>query len=229
VADRRRSPAVFTMAELDGLVRVCPDPVYVLLGSDCGLRVSEICRVCPDDIDAGHPGWVHVVGKGNLRRVVPMTRRLGAAIREEDIRRASYGVDDAVPYVARTPRTVRRWLRRDMRAAGIVVAGRSVHTLRHSYATRMVDAGVGLQVVQALMGHADMGTTAIYLHSSVERLARAAEALDSWDVVHGSPRWVCPDLWDIGTSRVVGGARPGRPSSARGLRRVVRRRRRRRA
>jgi len=153
--------------------------VWLLLATDAGLRNAEIRSVSPDHVLTS--GLIYVRGKGDVQRTVPMTSRLVNAIRLEDLDRLQTHTPPQRPYVTVSARTLQRRFRRLARAAGIYLPGRCVHTLRHSYATRLLDAGVRLHVAQRLLGHASVQTTSIYLHASRTALAQAARKLEIHD------------------------------------------------
>jgi len=69
--------------------------------------------------------------------------------------------------------------RRAKSAAGIKKKGVSVHTLRHSYATHLLEAGVNLRIIQKNLGHADISTTMIYLHLTTKGMEDACQIINS--------------------------------------------------
>lgn len=140
-----------------------------------GLRVSEAVGLRLDGIDL-HAGHVRVTGKGDRERLVPM----GAVA----VERLTDYLRGARPALARgrsaaclfitsrgramTRQTCWHMLRRRALMCGIEPV--SPHALRHSFATHLLDHGADLRVVQALLGHADIGTTQVYTHVSRARL-----------------------------------------------------------
>lgn len=143
----------------------------ISLAGDCGLRVAELTSVCASDVNRSSLG-LRVMGKGRKVRVVPIPARVAALL---PLWRQLSTNPRLVP---RSSRTVRRWVRAAAVAAGVYLpVGNAVHTLRHTYATRLIRAGVRLDVVQRLLGHARLSTTAVYLHSSMDDLHDAMAAL----------------------------------------------------
>jgi integrase/recombinase XerC len=144
-----------------------------------GMRVSELQGLDWQDIDAVSQ-QVKVRGKGRKERIVPVGDHATRALRNYERRRAELATpprgrtDRAAVFVGKTGKrlTVRG-------VQKIVVAfldeiaegsGLSTHSLRHSFATHLLDAGADLRAVQELLGHASVSTTQIYTHTSVERL-----------------------------------------------------------
>jgi len=142
----------------------------------CGLRVSEATGLTATQLNL-EAGFVTVLGKGGKERVVP----IGAAARTA---LAEYLTAERPRLVGARPspwvfvraggkpisrQTVWKLVRKASLAAGI---GKRVspHTLRHTFATHLLGGGADLRVVQALLGHADVGTTQTYTHVAPTRL-----------------------------------------------------------
>jgi integrase/recombinase XerD len=141
-----------------------------------GLRVSEL--VLLKSIEVGmNEGVLRVTGKGNKTRLVPFGEEAGAWIARylTDARPQIMAgqVDDALFVTARGGPMTRQmfWtlIKKHALAAGISVR-LSPHTLRHAFATHLINHGADLRVVQLLLGHADISTTQIYTHVARERL-----------------------------------------------------------
>lgn len=160
----------------DGTFESLRDLAVLELFYSSGLRLSELCGLNLADLDL-LADQVKVRGKGRKERLVPMGSRAVRALRgyldarERDAMRA--GADRRAVFVTRRglrvgPRTVQRLVHRVF--DGIGVDGARVHSLRHTFATHLLNAGADLRAVQELLGHASLSTTQIYTHTSVERL-----------------------------------------------------------
>jgi integrase/recombinase XerC len=147
----------------------------LLYGS--GLRLSELHGMNVEELDY-ITGQVKVRGKGRKERIVPLTDSAARAVRRYEMRRREVpGTRERGPLFVshRGERLSRRTIQRSVRhllvAAG-ESGGASVHSLRHSFATHLLDAGADLMAVKELLGHASLSTTRIYTHTSRERLQR---------------------------------------------------------
>jgi integrase/recombinase XerD len=146
-----------------------------------GLRVSELCGLRVADLDLER-GLVAARGKGGKRRLVPVGEvALGHAVQYlSEVRarhaRASGGAKTALFASPRgghfTRESFWRMVRRYAVAAGIVPLP-SPHKLRHSFATHLLRGGADLRAVQAMLGHADLGTTEIYTHVAPDHVRAA--------------------------------------------------------
>lgn len=143
-----------------------------------GIRLSELCGMNLEDLDL-LADQVKVRGKGRKERIVPVGSRAVLAMRRYlNLREAVVakpGSDRRAVFVSRrgkrlAPRGVQRLVHAML--DGIGVDGLRVHSLRHTFATHMLDAGADLRAVQELLGHASLSTTQIYTHTSVERLKK---------------------------------------------------------
>ena len=177
--DRPQTEAVFAAAEAragqddPGAVR---DLAMLELFYSSGLRLSELAGADLADLDL-LGDQVKVRGKGRKERIVPVGKRAGAALRRwldvRDVLASGPGADRRALFLnlrgrRLTARSVQRAMHALLAAAG--GAGLKVHSLRHTFATHLLDAGADLRAVQELLGHASLSTTQIYTHTSVERL-----------------------------------------------------------
>jgi integrase/recombinase XerC len=143
-----------------------------------GLRVSEAVGLDLGDLDLAE-GTARVRGKGGKERLAPLgseaARALAAYLPERAARLEAAGrVGEGALFLNKNGgrldvRSVRRLLRRRADAAGIR-ARVTPHTLRHSFATHLLNRGADLRAVQELLGHEDLATTQIYTHVTVHRL-----------------------------------------------------------
>ena len=143
-----------------------------------GLRLSELGGMNLEDLDL-LSDQLKVRGKGRKERIVPVGSRAVLALRRYlRLREAVVsrpGADRRAVFVSRrgkrlTGRAIQRIVHRML--DGIGGDGLRVHSLRHTFATHMLDAGADLRAVQELLGHASLSTTQIYTHTSVERLKK---------------------------------------------------------
>ncbi|MBO7675577.1 MAG: tyrosine recombinase XerD [Atopobiaceae bacterium] len=152
----------------------------------CGLRVSELCGLDLRFVMADE-GLVRVLGKGSKERVVPLLGAAASAL-EEYVRvwrpqLARVGrPEDAVFLNRRGGRLSRQTVHAVCERYGRLVGieGLHPHTLRHSYATHLVEGGADLRVVQELLGHANIATTQIY--SNIDRTHVR------WEYLNAHPR-----------------------------------------
>lgn len=142
----------------------------------CGLRVSELVGVSTEQVNLNQ-GVVKLMGKGSKERLVPLGDEAADWLQQyiDDSRPAMAG--DAVArqlFITRRGKAMTRqafWYRL-RHYAGIAGISKklSPHTLRHAFATHLLNHGADLRVVQMLLGHSDLSTTQIYTHVARERL-----------------------------------------------------------
>jgi integrase/recombinase XerC len=143
-----------------------------------GMRLAELIGLNLRMVDL-LSDQVKVMGKGRKERILPigskavLALRRYLAVREDVVARK--GANRQAVFVSRlgkrlAPRSAQRAMRGLFQAIG--EDGLRVHSLRHSFATHLLDAGADLRAVQELLGHASLSTTQIYTHTSVERLKK---------------------------------------------------------
>ena len=189
----RRLPRVPKAAEVASLLDEAPaeggiaaavarrDAAVLEILYGAGLRVGELCGLGPSDVDL-RGGLVTVLGKRSKIRRVPLGEAAIAAIRAyldggRTILSGPASPPDALFLNRRgrrlTPRDVRRILERRLLTDGRAI---SPHTLRHAYATHLLEGGADLRAVQELLGHADVATTQLYTHLTKDRLRAVYDA-----------------------------------------------------
>jgi integrase/recombinase XerC len=168
------------------------DRAIIELAYSSGLRLAEVQGVNDGDLDLDR-GLVRVTGKGDKERIVPVGKGALSAVRDYlacrgDLAdpRAEQGEERPLFVSNRGTRISRRQIQRGMASwiewvvrtrgemapeEGIEVL--SIHALRHSFATHMLDSGADLMAVKELLGHRSLSTTRVYTHTSRERLVQA--------------------------------------------------------
>lgn len=171
-------PEVLTTAEVDQLEasidRSKPEgqrnrAIIEVLFS-CGLRVSELTHLRLSDLFLDE-GYIRVMGKGSKERLVPISNRAVHELQlwfyDRNLMTIKAGEEDYVFLNRRGAHLTRTMIlimvKRQAEAAGIQKTI-SPHTLRHSFATALLEGGADLRVIQAMLGHEDIGTTEIYTH-----------------------------------------------------------------
>lgn len=179
----KRLPSFLDPAEVETLLNMpdrktligCRDAAILEVLYSTGMRIGELVAL---DVDSLNPDeTVKVRGKGKKERLVPLGRPAAQAIREYLARRHEFGAESQDPRALflshvgtrLTPRAISYRLREYLKAAGIQKRV-SPHTLRHSFATHLLNGGADLRIVQEMLGHASLSTTQVYTHVTTERL-----------------------------------------------------------
>lgn len=191
-APPRRLPKALSVTDVERLLQAAAvgdtpaalrDRALLEVLYGCGARVSEATGLDVDDLELGRSedgggGVVRLFGKGSKERIVPMGRFARDALDtwlvrgRPEMARAGRGTP-AVFVNARGGRLSRQSAWTAIRAAAEragIRAEVSPHTLRHSFATHLLDGGADVRVVQELLGHASVTTTQIYTHVSTQHL-----------------------------------------------------------
>jgi integrase/recombinase XerD len=141
---------------------------------DGGLRVSEVCAIDRSDIYS--EGLVAAKGKGNKHRIVPIGERTAAMIQRyiKESRKDTF--DSPALFITGTGKridrvTIWRFIKTYAKSAGIKKSI-SPHTLRHSFATHLLEKGIDIRIIQEMLGHEDIGTTSKYIHITIPTLKK---------------------------------------------------------
>lgn len=172
-------PDVLSVAQMDALLsaphdctpRALRDQAILEVLYGCGLRASEAVGLDLGDVLLDE-GYLRVVGKGNKERIAPVSGAAASALVDyldhgrDGLRKPSAKPTAAVFLNARGGRLTRQSLHAVVARAGRVIGVQNLHphTLRHSFATHMLEGGADLRVIQEILGHADISTTQIYTH-----------------------------------------------------------------
>lgn len=188
----QKLPVVLSLGEVGGILKCVRAPHYrACLGLiyACGLRLLEGVQMPIKGID-GARQQVHVYGgKGNKDRYVPLPAVTLAMLRQHWVTHRHpvwlFPQLKGTPDQPMDPTGVQRVFQAARRESGVRKAA-TVHTLRHSYATHLLEAGVNLRTIQLYLGHRSLTTTARYLHLTTHGQAHSRQAIDQmlrtlWD------------------------------------------------
>lgn len=182
-AKSKKLPVVLSPEEVRTVLSLVRSPVQEMALTmiyACGLRLSEGAHLKIGDIDTERMlVWVRH-GKGGKDRSVPLPKRTLEMLRHywRNGQPRSWLFPSRRTNGPISLSSLQRTFRDVVRQSGIVKSA-SVHTLRHSYATHLLERGVDLRVIQSLLGHTSPNTTAIYTHLTENVVGRLALSLNS--------------------------------------------------
>lgn len=180
----KKLPRCLSVNEVDRLIKAPDDTTDVGIRDAailelfyaCGLRISELAQLPLKYVDL-EEGMIRICGKGSKYRLAPIGREAHRKLVAWLHRRPKWARRDDALFIGRSGKrlsrtTVWRLVKRYALKANIPHAI-TPHMLRHSFATHLLDNGADLRAVQEMLGHADIGTTQIYTHVSLERISQA--------------------------------------------------------
>ena len=171
-------PKVISLEDIENILHAelkSQEKLIVELLYGCGLRVSELTNLKITDIDT-KTGFVRCYGKGSKERIVPIGKKVKDALNkyipERDFLIQKFDLQTKNLLISEHGR---KYTRQDVynfihEQGKKINKNISPHTLRHSYATHLLENGADLRVVQELLGHSDVATTQLYTHISKKRL-----------------------------------------------------------
>ena len=174
----QRLPKVVSVKEIDEMLHNNLTPlehVMMELLYSCGLRVSELVNLKLNDIDLSSK-YVRCFGKGSKERIIPIGEQAKMMLKEyfptRDLLIKKYNLTTKNLLIKDNGHFVTRQdVYNFIHAQGkLIHKNISQHTLRHSFATHLLENGADLRVVQELLGHSDVSTTQLYTHISKKRL-----------------------------------------------------------
>lgn len=183
----QRLPKVITIKEVEELLHENLTPlehVIMELLYSCGLRVSELVNLKLTDIDLASK-YVRCFGKGSKERIIPMGEIAKQVIKEylpeRDLLLKKYNLSTKRLFILPNGRLINRQDVYNLihERGKLIHKNISPHTLRHSFATHLLENGADLRVVQELLGHSDVSTTQLYTHISKKRLKEVYFAINS--------------------------------------------------
>jgi len=179
----QRLPEVLSVEEVESIIEAAPSLKYkaaFMLAYGSGLRTDEVVHLEPQHIDSKRMLIRVERGKGNKDRQVLLPKSLIEELRRcwKTYRPQRYLIEGKVPGQPIAATSIQRAFRTACKKAGVLkhVTPRS---LRHAFATHLVEAGTRLQAVQALLGHQSLNTTTVYAHLAKTWLAEVKSPLDN--------------------------------------------------
>jgi site-specific recombinase XerD len=176
-------PEVLSMQEVLALFAAIKSVKYKAIlatAYGAGLRISEVCALKPTDIDSQRM-LIHVrLGKGNKDRYVMLGETVLALLREhyKTARlKGDYLFPGQKPKTHICPSAVSQVMKKIVRQAGLSKKA-TLHTLRHCFATHLLESGYDIRIVQALLGHASIRTTQRYTHITDRLIGLTRSPLD---------------------------------------------------
>ena len=174
----KKLPKVISVKEIEEMLKSDLTPVeHVILELlySCGLRVSELVNLKVPDIDLGSK-YVRCFGKGSKERIIPIGEKAKKTVQEYLAKRnfllKKYNLNTKSLLILDNGKFVnRQYVYNFIHSRGkIIHKNISPHTLRHSFATHLLENGADLRAVQELLGHSNVSTTQLYTHISKKRL-----------------------------------------------------------
>ncbi len=179
---RRKLPCVLTIEEIKSIlagVRTARIKMLLTMIYACGLRLSEATHLRMGDVDMARM-QVKVTGKGGKDRYVPLARRskelLEAYLKQH--RPTPWLFTDKQGHAPCPSGTVQKAFRAALRQTDIDKPA-TVHTLRHSYATHLLENGIDIRIIQAALGHKHPSTTMVYAHLSAKSTTAFSKVVDA--------------------------------------------------
>jgi site-specific recombinase XerD len=181
----KKLPKHFTLHEIEDLLNI-PDlndnfgirnKAILELIYSCGMRISEVCHCQMSQLDLGQR-IIRIRGKGNKERIVPIGRKAIQAIKRYLKIRTSFisRESDSSLFLSKSGKPISENVMREILERYIILVaktkGYSPHSIRHSFATHLLERGADLRAVQEMLGHSNLSTTEIYTHLSLRDLKK---------------------------------------------------------
>ncbi len=176
----KRLPEVLTKDEVRNLIDstdTVKSRLIVSLLYSTGIRVSELVNLKVEDLNLTEKtGWVRK-GKGNKDRLIVMSESLASELKDYlgNRKENKYIFSKDKPL---TTRNVQKIIKGARHRAGINKKT-TPHTLRHSFATHLLEQGIDIRVIQAMLGHSSLSTTQVYTHISSDQLKKVKNPFDN--------------------------------------------------
>ena len=183
----KRLPKVMTLKEIKEIFHsglTAEQSLIVELLYGCGLRVSELVNLKVSDIDLKSK-YIQCMGKGSKERLIPFGNKakdaLNKYLKGRETLISKYNITTKRLFITQTGRLINRQdIYNLIRKLGEKIHKHiSPHTLRHTFATHLLENGADLRVVQELLGHSDVSTTQLYTHITKKRLKEVYFAINN--------------------------------------------------
>jgi len=183
-AHRNKLPAVMDVQEMYNTINAISNTKHktlIALLYSTGMRLGEIASLKIADVDSKLMRIKVVEGKGKKDRFVPLSEQMLLQLRDyyRQYKPAIYLFNGAGSGKKYACRTIQHIMQTTLAKIGLQHKNYSVHTIRHSFATHLVDNGADLQLVQELMGHHHLAQTTQYLHLSSKRINNTVNPYDA--------------------------------------------------
>ena len=178
-------PRVFSVAEVKQMLTVIPNlkhRVMTGLFYGTGLRINELVHVKIDDIDS-KSFQIKVTGKGRKDRYTLLPKQLLEDLRKYYLQHKpqTYLFEGQTAGKPMHPRSIQHFIQRYITLIGLGGKDYSAHTLRHSFATHLLDAGTDIHTIKELLGHSNISTTMVYLHLQQSKRAGLVSPFDAME------------------------------------------------
>ncbi len=179
----RKLPEVLTKDEVKRLIESADNiksRLIISLLYSSGLRVSELVNLKKEDLDLQEKiGWVRK-GKGGKDRIITLSSNLADELKEYCEMRGEDKIYVFSKDKPLTTRNIQKIIKGTRQRAGL---NKKVtpHTLRHSFATHLLEQGTDIRMIQAMLGHASLSTTQVYTHISSDQIKKVKNPLDMLD------------------------------------------------
>lgn len=176
-------PSVLSKDEVERIIKVTKNlkhKAIIMLAYSAGLRLNEILRLRAEDFDSSRMQVLVKQSKGHKDRNVILSEKVLSVLRDywKIYRPITYLFESYIPGRPYSERSVQNLFNRSVERAGITKPV-SFHTLRHSFATHLVEDGVDVIIIQRLLGHSNLKTTSVYLHLQNYDINQVKSPLDN--------------------------------------------------
>jgi site-specific recombinase XerD len=178
-----KMPVILDKGEVHRLIVLTENlkhKTILMIAYSSGLRISEVAHLKVSDIDTARMAVLVRQGKGRKDRYTILSKKALGTLTQylETYKPTSWLFPGATPGTPITESSIASVMRAAKKRA-VIMKRATIHTLRHSFATHLLEGGTDIRAVQSLLGHRSLRTTIIYLHVSPQRLSHITSPLDT--------------------------------------------------